>query len=362
MTYEVRPLTGLRWFAALGVYIYHFGSPSWFPVSLKNLQVNGFFGVQFFFVLSGYVLTTRYFESPIRLYSYAIARLARIGPMYFCGLALGVLYYLRGIDPLNYNLAFVHLLGLQAWSSSMDNAVSFNGPAWTISVELFFYATFPIALSLSRRFAYSIMRSLALVSIGTVYGAVLITLHHLRYGPIVGSVRELPNEYLWFALIPVHYLGLFIAGMGAAHFAQAALKKPSRSIPQRVFQPLIAVFVVLFPLTSVNFNSTATPYLSILVRFSLAAIPTGYLLISLHLRPKASISRFLGVRPLNLLGRASYAFYIIHVPFIWIIRRLIPEINYETQLLLLICAAIICYYVIEHPIRTFLVRLSGGAR
>ena len=362
MTYEVRPLTGLRWFAALGVYIYHFGSPSWFPISLKNLQVNGFFGVQFFFVLSGYVLTTRYFEIPIRLKTYVFARFARIGPMYFCGLFLGVLYYLRGVEPLNYRLAFVHLLGLQAWSSSMDNAVSFNGPAWTISVELFFYALFPIVLKLSRRFVSSIVRSLVLVWVGTAFGAVLISLHHVRFGPIVGSVRELPNEYLWFGLIPVHYLGLFIAGVGAAHLAQEIIRNPRSGMLKRAFQPSLAIVMVLVPLLTMNFNSTATPYFSILVRFSIAAIPTAYLLTSLHLHPSAPTSKILGIRPLNILGKVSYAFYIIHVPFVWIIRRLIPELNYESQLVVLCCAATICYFFIEQPMRKFILQFADKTK
>lgn len=362
MTYEVKPLTGLRWFAALGVYIYHFGSPGWFPTSLKNLEVNGFFGVQFFFVLSGYVLTTRYFENQIRLKTYAFARFARIGPMYFCGLFLGFLYYLRGIEPLNYKLAFVHLLGLQAWSSSMDNAVSFNGPAWTISVELFFYALFPFVLKLSRRFASSIVKSLALMCVGTAYGAALISLHHIRFGPIVGSVRELPNEYLWFGLIPIHYLGLFIAGVGAAHLAQEIIRSPRGESLKRIFRPSLAIVVVLIPLLTMNFNSTAMPYFSILVRFSIAAIPTAYLLTSLHLHPSAVISKILGIGPLNLLGKVSYAFYIIHVPFIWIIRRLIPGLNYEAQLVLLCCAATACYFIVEQPLRKYILQVADKTK
>lgn len=74
-------LTGLRWFAALAVIFRHNRPPG--DSMFSTFFENGYSGVTVFFVLSGFVLTVRYFnefQHPTRdlLRGYFFARLARI--------------------------------------------------------------------------------------------------------------------------------------------------------------------------------------------------------------------------------------------------------------------------------------------
>ena len=362
MTHEVKPLTGLRWFAALGVFLYHFGNPAWLPNFFKNIHLNGLFGVQFFFILSGYVLTTRYLEESARAGQYAVARFARIGPMYYVGLALSVVYLAHQTDDMDIGLLVVHSTGLQAWSAEMDKAVSFNGPAWTISVEILFYALFPLLAAAARKFAIGVVRSFLIMVLGTLYGAIMITVHSIRFGPLPSDLQSLPNEFLWFAGLPLYYLGLFVAGIGAARFTLSVSGLPDTHPVRRVLQPTALTLGLFLALVFFNFDSPQHPYLAILVRFSLAAIPVGLMLSSLHLRPTSLASKFLGIPPLTFLGKVSYAFYIIHVPFIWSVRLISPDIPYELQFLGLVSASSILYLAFEQPLRKWLVSLGREHR
>jgi peptidoglycan/LPS O-acetylase OafA/YrhL len=355
---EVKPLTGLRWFAAFGVFIYHFGNPSWFPNSLKNIQLNGAFGVQFFFVLSGYVLATRYRGRPLEAIPYALARFARIGPMYYVGLLLSIAYYLTRVVPIDVKQLVVHGLGLQAWNGEMDNAVSLNGPAWTISVELLFYSVFPLLIKPISRFATSVTRSVAVLALGTVLGGILIGLHCIRFGELKIDSYGIPNEFVWFSLIPIYYLGLFIAGIGAAHLTQAGKEPQAHPLLHKILRPSVTTSLIMASILTVNFDSPEHPYVAIFVRFSFAALPVGLMLSSLHLHPESPVSKILSIRPLNFLGKVSYAFYILHVPFIWLLRLRLPDVNYETQFLLLVMTASLSYVLIEQPLRKALLKLS----
>jgi len=352
---EVKSLTGLRWFAALAVFLYHFGNPGWLPNFFKNVQLNGLLGVQFFFVLSGYVLATRYFHDSPRPAKFFVARFARIGPMYYVGLFLSVIYYLYQTNHIDLIPFIVHALGLQAWSSEMDYAVSFNGPAWTISVEIFFYALFPLLISLSRRFSRGIVRSLVTILLGSSWGAILILVHIVRYGPLESGIQELPNDFLWFTALPIHYLGLFIAGIGAAHLTVSLGPIRDRSVIRLALNSNALLSGLFAALLFVNFDSAQHPYLAIFVRFSLASIPVGLLLTSLHLNPKSLASKFLGMSPLVFLGRASYAFYIIHMPFIWLVRIAFPNAPYDAQFLMLLGCSALMYLVFERPLRNRLI-------
>ncbi len=104
-------------------------------------------GVTLFFTLSGFVLAINYFDalqrpSATKVWNYLVARFARIYPLYIL-----VLFYILVHDHA-YGMSIAgwwrHVLAIQAWSSSVVTAYSFNGPAWSVSVEFFLYASVPL--------------------------------------------------------------------------------------------------------------------------------------------------------------------------------------------------------------------------
>ena len=79
-------LTGYRAIAAWMVFVYHFfpfKNPN-IPDFVKDIAGQLHMGVDMFFVLSGFLITYRYFdENPINFKKYMVNRIARIYPMYF---------------------------------------------------------------------------------------------------------------------------------------------------------------------------------------------------------------------------------------------------------------------------------------
>src|SRR5882672_10730014 len=157
---RLHALTSLRFFAALHVLIFHLyamniaGGYGWY----HKLATIGYVGVSFFFVLSGFILVYTYADRPLNVRSFWQARFARIYPAYLFSLLLtapGFFYVsiaLKNMDIPFFSYFKTHLLQcslvvpvlLQAWVPGA--ALAWNPPAWSLSVEAFFYLMFPLLI------------------------------------------------------------------------------------------------------------------------------------------------------------------------------------------------------------------------
>jgi len=141
---EIRPLTALRALAAAMVFAFHYSqSPTHTlpPGFLRVIFQQGYIGVDLFFVLSGFILTVRYFsEVENRTFSvgkYFQRRVARIYPLYFTLLVLIIL--LKHEVPNITNLTLTQGFFLNYFGSGVPSA-------WTLTVEESFYLIFPLML------------------------------------------------------------------------------------------------------------------------------------------------------------------------------------------------------------------------
>ena len=178
----------------------------------------GYTGVSFFFVLSGFILTyahaTEYEAGRGNAQKFWIARFARIYPVYLFVMLLAALLSIGEFkNPLHILAYAADLLLVQAWSMRMVNF--FNGGAWTLSVEAFFYLLFPfLALRLRPR-----TRSAALGWIAVFYAlAMLVPLIDLRLSPLAGFVEQhgaVPGSMLIFSStrVPIFALPEFLSGV-----------------------------------------------------------------------------------------------------------------------------------------------------
>jgi peptidoglycan/LPS O-acetylase OafA/YrhL len=150
-------LTALRGIAAWWVVLYHFREATGLPERdlLMRLLGQGYLAVDFFFILSGFVIFISYERKFLRpswhaYGSFLWRRIARIYPLHFvilCAfianpLAIHLFSSARAgdvrYDPL-YFLASLVLV--QNWGGFTD--VAWNIPAWSISAELAAYLLFP---------------------------------------------------------------------------------------------------------------------------------------------------------------------------------------------------------------------------
>ena len=208
-------LTGARFLAALWVVLYHyffaFQSPprtatELIPgTSLMNplllLFWQGHLAVDFFFLLSGFILAYTYLAADGSARggkrAFWVARIARIYPVYLLGLLLGMEPYLVSGHRLFGvgTSAVASLFLLQAW---VPSTLGWNQPAWSLSVEAFFYLLFPLLLPLvahlSRRGLWRVVAGAWAVFAAIILVLYLLGLHYatlwwwgdfVRYNPLV---------------------------------------------------------------------------------------------------------------------------------------------------------------------------------
>ncbi|OAN58894.1 acyltransferase family protein [Sphingomonas sp. TDK1] len=178
---ELRALTSARGIAAWWVVLYHLRvSLEGLPPAAETVLAKGYLAVDFFFLLSGFVLALSHGE---RLRATGLAdvpdflrrRVARIWPLHavmlgFALLLLGVLRASGRATP-DFSLPALpaHLLLVQAWG--FTEPLCWNDPAWSISCELAAYLLFPLwvcAVDWRRRDARIVLAGLA---------ALLLVLH-----------------------------------------------------------------------------------------------------------------------------------------------------------------------------------------
>lgn len=115
------------------------------------LLLDGFIGVQLFFVISGFVLALPFAEarllgaSPVGLRAYFMRRLTRLEPPYVLSLLL--LFGLRVVqDPGAATALLPHLLASLAYVHTplFDAPSSINSVAWSLEVEVQFYLLVPL--------------------------------------------------------------------------------------------------------------------------------------------------------------------------------------------------------------------------
>ena len=144
----INALTSLRFIFALMV----FGAHCYIIEDLFDTHFfkEGFVGVSFFFVLSGFIISYNYqnrlAEHITTKRSFWVARMARIYPLHWFTLFLsivlgGYVIYDGGWDWCKHFLASLTLT--QAYIPHADYFFSFNSPSWSLCCEQLFYFCFP---------------------------------------------------------------------------------------------------------------------------------------------------------------------------------------------------------------------------
>lgn len=222
---DLPSLTGLRFIAALWVLGFHTLPRTGLPRPVAAFWNAGWAGVSLFFVLSGFILMHVYggaaaAPQPFRTRDFLVARLARVYPAYLAALLFAVPEFARSLHlnpgaPSGATLAGVCLSAVtmtQAWIPGWG--CWWNCPGWSLSVEAFFYLTFPLLAPVIGRLRRPTTATLGL-GVWLLALAVVISL----------SRSDGPERVFRFGLTawtPLLRLPEFIVGMCAAH----ALRRP----------------------------------------------------------------------------------------------------------------------------------------
>lgn len=183
---EIRALSGVRAFPPLVLVMFHFseghGYRHFWP--LDYVAARGYLWVEFFFCLSGFILTHVYGARAAQLFTargygaFLKARLIRLYPLHLFMLLvvlmtaivtryLAAIGHYTSIFDLTYHTVItpfsllLNLLLVQAWNT--QPSLTWNGVAWFVSVEWALCLLFPIFLFLSRG---PLWRGFALIAVG----------------------------------------------------------------------------------------------------------------------------------------------------------------------------------------------------
>lgn len=317
-------LTPLRGIAALLVVIFHsslYVMPMTDP-AITGLINEGWLWVDFFFILSGFVLSHvygHYFETSVttsRFMSYVGARFARIYPLHLFALvcitiaAIFIRQEASQIDPVlqpmfSYWGFPASLLLIQ--SMHIFPIAPLNGPAWSLSTEWWVYMLFPLFVGPLRRLP--------------VFGKVLSWLgvaafyYFLMYyiAPRYGLTRQI-------TLNLVADWGFFrcAAGFGLGMLLYDAYQNNwSRKITGNgLFFTLAFGLILLAMHTHMHSLLIIALFLPVILS---AAYQTGW------------VKQVFSIRPLQRLGDWSFSIYMVHVPIIYLFY--IPWLRKKPDLL-----------------------------
>lgn len=324
--------------AVLGVVLFHAREktdvfvgavPDW----LELILAKGYLGVDFFFILSGFIILTSHFDDPATLRSIKIFTLKRISRIYIpywpvCAALIFSYLFLPSIRKVEVDWGW--------WTSILlipSQHPSALTIAWTLVHEMLFYAIFVI---------FFVNRKIFLILIVFWIVAIFTTLFFsASFSPLISTL-----------LNPINLE--FIMGMTCA---LAYRKLGTRyGLPFAVAGAAMTILYFVLPAVSNNDR----------LLFGLAS---GLMVLGVALL-QARISVYL---PANLirLGDASYSIYLVHPPIMSVTSRLAAKINLIDNwfggLILSICCSLAVgwayHYFFEKPaLSAFRQRFLSTAR
>lgn len=303
---ELPALTGIRFYAALFVFLSHIVAiPGMDTLAGSNQLFNsGVVGVSLFFVLSGFILTYNYssFESGVRAADYRLFvwdRWARIYPVHIAAMLMILPIQIFSPNlPLDWRAVPFHALLAQCWWP-VTKPVFYeylNVPSWSISCEWFFYLVAPLAICCVLRGG----RRLALLLGGVgLYLAVLWTWLAFRHD-------DFARLYLvsWFApsRLPEFLTGVFLA--------RAFLRRPDGAGKRFT---VAAQFAGIALIVAGAFYRRIAPW-----PFwgGLLYVPGSALLVFGLAHAHGPLVRHLSRPFVRRLGMASFCLYLLQAPMI----------------------------------------------
>ncbi len=357
-------LDGLRGAAVAAVLVYHAGH-----------LTGGYLGVDLFFVLSGYLITSLLLAEhattgAIDLLAFWVRRIRRLLPALLVllgGVALFAVFVARPVDldqirgdalATLFYVANWHtiLAGSSYWDLSL--APSPLQHTWSLAIEEQFYLVWPlVVVLLARRFGRRLDRAVGVLALGlaAASAALFLALHH--WGASDTRVYEGTDTRAAALLLGV---------------AWAAWRRPvSERVPAAVREGVGVVAALALGALWIGLSGQS-PWL---YRGGLpvASVLGALVVVASSDRTSPVLGRVLAVAPLRWLGLISYGLYLWHWPIFQVIDQrngrwpllgdvvLGPAVVVVVKLGASLAVAVASYLLVEAPIRRGAWRGRAGA-
>ena len=328
-----REIDGLRALSIIPVILFHAGF---------ELFSGGFVGVDVFFVISGYLITTILIEDienkRFSIVNFYERRARRILPALFFVMLICIPFAWMWMLPnqlkdFSQSLVAVSLFAsnILFWQESgYFSATAEEKPmlhTWSLAIEEQYYVIFPIFLVLAWRFGKN-----------RVFWTIFV----------MAAVSLMLSEWRWrynatanFYLAPTRFWELF-AGSIAAFIVQ------KHGVQKNNFLSLVGLAAIIFSVFAYDKN---TPFPSVY-----ALVPVlGVVLLVLYAEKDTLAAKFLSTKAFVGIGLISYSTYLWHQPMLAFARIKMHE-PLSTLLLLALCLfsfilAYLSWLLVEKPFR-----------
>ncbi len=347
-------LDGIRALAVLGVLVFH-GNSSWLP--------GGFLGVDVFFVLSGFLISTILLEqlslrgridfgvfyrhrvrrllppllAMIALSAVLVALFAHDAAAQFRRTVLPSLFYVANWAFINDELSYFEEIGRPAVLQHL----------WSLAIEEQFYLLWPVALLFiyRRRGRLGVGRVAFAIALGSTLLMAVLSL-------VWGMPGQSDASRLYFGT-DTHAMGLLVGAALAAVYRPGALPRDLPRI-RRLALTGVGVAATLFVLFA---YANVTEQGSWLYRggFVVFALATA-VMIAVVAHPAALLGGVFGNAAMRYIGTRSYGLYLYHWPIFVVLR---PEVDvplgtfgtFVLRVALTFAVAEVSYRYLEMPFR-----------
>ena len=344
-------IDGLRAIAVMLVFLFHLKIPGF---------QGGFIGVDIFFVISGYLITSIYFyevekNNSFNFYNYFTKRLFRLLPALYFVVLLSLIASLLIFSPIDlkriaetglYSIFFLSniffFLENSYWSNLNEFKVFLH--TWSLGIEMSFYLIMPVYLLLIFKLKNN-FRIPAIVL--TIIFSLILILYLVSKGPMIESQVLNSSFYgrnvadIQFYLFPFRFFEFLF---GTLVFF---IPKSHLSNRYKVVFFSIGIFLITLTLFVIKPNHE---YQNIIVSLSLI----GSALI-IYFKDAPKINRIINNKVSVYLGLISYSLYLVHWPVITFTKySIINEPTLFIKLLIFIISIIISFLIykfIEKPFR-----------
>lgn len=329
-------LDGLRALAIIGVICLHFGGVLT-PEQVSGLGVaggeickfftHGAWGVDLFFVLSGYLITGILLSSRGQGHyfrNFYARRTLRIFPLYY-GTLLAVLVLLPlvlGHVPAMISAAYSHQAWLWTYTTNIECARR-DGQVfgnflhfWTLAIEEQFYLVWPLVVFLTppRWLLRLALFGIVAVNAGRMSFIILQWTPGYGWDPV--------TVYNWLASLTLFRADSLLVGAALAVLQADGALLQWRGTFRWIFPAAVGAIVVFLYTVPSLVDGLPTP---VVAHVTLAPIlfgaGVGYLLTC---RADSWLVRGLSIKPLRAIGKYSYAMYVFHYIYLPLEVRWLP--------------------------------------
>lgn len=340
----VPELDGFRGIAILAVIFFH-ANPSFLS--------GGFIGVDIFFVLSGFLITSLLIQEfdhkgSVNLKYFYMRRALRLGPAFllllvvFCTVSFIFLSEEKAI--VNLVDALIALVYLSNWARAFDiHPPDFLGHTWSLSIEEQFYILWPIIL-------LGLLRIIKNRWYGFLFAVTVALLSwFLR---VVLTLHEAPVERLYNGL-DTRADGLMIGCALGILLSSCLISEKFKMVLSRWLEYIAPVFMI-FLFAFLTFGDWLHPGMYYFGFLVIEVLVAG-IILDVVINKKNMVSKILAMRWLVWVGSISYGLYLWHYP----IFRTMFALGYNFWAvivfgtLITFVVATCSYYLLEKPILKF---------